>query len=87
MGKRAKLHLPFPIAPRRSPSLPVAPHCSPSLPVVPCRPHRSPSLALPPEPSPPRRPPSVEKLFSTRPVPGAKTVGERCLKGLLLLCI
>ena len=35
---------------------------------------RSPSLALPPEPSP--HPPSVEKLSSTKLVPGAKKVGD-----------
>ena len=40
-------------------------------------PHRSPSLALPPEPPPT---PSVEKLSSMKPVPGAKKVGDRWLK-------
>ena len=45
---------------------------------------RSPSLALPTEPSPPPPTPcpnpSVEKLSSTKPVPGAKKVGDRCYK-------
>ena len=39
-------------------------------------PHRSPLPALPAEPSTPP-PPSVEKLSSTKPVPGAKNVGDR----------
>ena len=39
--------------------------------------HRSPLLALLPEPSPPHLP-SVEKLSSTKLVPGAKKVGDRC---------
>ena len=40
-----------------------------------CLSRRAPSLALLPEPSP--RPPPVEKLSSTKPVPGAKKVGDR----------
>ncbi|KAJ8788850.1 hypothetical protein J1605_005146 [Eschrichtius robustus] len=40
----------------------------------PAAPHRSPSLALPPE----HTPPSVEKLSSTKLVPGAEKVGDRC---------
>ena len=40
-------------------------------------PHRSPRLALWPEPSPPTAIPPVEKLSSTKPVPGAKRVGGR----------
>ena len=39
-------------------------------------PHCSPSLALPPEPFP--TPESVKKLSSTKPVPGAKKVGDHC---------
>ena len=44
--------------------------------------HRSPSLALPPEPSP-ALPWSVEKLSSSKLVPGAKKVGDCCLTSLL----
>ena len=39
-------------------------------------PHRFPSLALPPEPSPFPPTPFMEKLSSTKPVPGAKKVGD-----------
>ena len=42
-------------------------------------PHRSPALTLLPEPSP-TTPPSVEKLSSTRWVPGAKRFGDRCYR-------
>ena len=62
-------------------------------------PHHSPSLTLPPEPSLPllALPPeqtlrpsptlSVEKLSSTKPVPSAKKVGDRCPRGFLHLGI
>ena len=40
----------------------------------------SPSLPLPPEPSPTPTTPSVEKLSSTKPVPGDKKVGDQCLR-------
>ena len=47
------------------------------------RPRHSPSVALPPEPSPRTPPPpSVEKLSSTKPVPGAKKVGDCCSRTL-----
>ena len=53
----------------------VAPHHSPSLALPP-----EPSLALLPEPSPT---PSVEKLSSTKPVPGAKKFGDHCFNCFL----
>ena len=40
----------------------------------------TPSLALLPEPSPPPPPRSMEKLSSTKLVPGAKKVGDHCFR-------
>ena len=49
-------------------------------------PYRSPSLALSPEPSPSQQP-SVEELSSTKPVPGAKKVGDRWFNQLVLVIL
>ena len=46
--------------------------------------HHSPSLALPPELSSPL---PMEKLSSTKPVPGAKNVGTAALKGQFRNCM
>ena len=48
----------------------------------PAAPHRSPSLAIPPEHRPPT-PPSLEILSSMKLVPGAKKVGDRCVRLLM----
>ena len=53
--------------------LPMAPHCS-------C--YRLSHLPPPYSPGPP--PPTVEKLSSTKPVPGAKKVGDLCIKLLYI---
>ena len=45
-------------------------------------PHRSTSLALPPEPSHLPPSPSVEKLSSSKPVLGARKVGDCCFIAL-----
>ena len=60
--------------------LPIAPHCTPSLPITAWTNH------APPHTQPP--PPSVEKLSSMKPVPGAKKAGDHCSKPLktLLYC-
>ena len=65
--RQAKLHLPLPVAPHRSPLLTWSPE--PSHP-----PHRSHYRLNQPLPH------SVEKLSSTKPVPCAKNVGDHCLR-------